>query len=113
MGKKAKKGKGPKVGGILSGGITMAQRDADAKWLQSGGLTRPHTREGIAAAKRLMTVNSVHRPALRRYLATAPSDLDRKSSGAGKQVPLGPDGWPLTTSVRTVGGGLPSLGKRR
>ncbi|GAA4372875.1 hypothetical protein GCM10023146_23780 [Nocardioides caricicola] len=113
MGKQGKKGKGPKVGGVSSGGFSMAQRDADEKWLKSGGLTRPHTKEGVAAARRLITINSVHRDSLRRYLATAPTGLSRKTSGAGKQVPLGPDGWPLSSSVRTVGGGLPGLGKRR
>jgi hypothetical protein len=96
VGKKGKK----RGGGAGSGGISMARRTSDRKWLESGGLTRPHTKEGIAAAKRLITVNSVYRDALRRYLLSAPIKPSPQSSGASK-------------SVRTVSGGLPGLGKRR
>ncbi len=91
----------------------MSQRDADTKWLTSGGLTRPHTKEGVAAAKRLITVNSPHRVALRRYLVTASADVNPSPAASGKQMPLGDDGWPISTSVRTVSGGLPTLGKKR
>lgn len=114
VGKKGKQGRGKRsVVGGKSGGVPMMQRAADTKWLESGGLTRPHTSAGIAAAKRLITVNSLHRDALRRYLMTSPVEPAPSSAKPSKQVPLGPDGWPLSTSVRTVGGGLPGLGKRQ
>lgn len=83
--------------------VSMAQRTADREWLEHGGLDQPHTKAGIAAATRLQTNNSPHRAAIRRYLMAAPE----------KMAPTYGSPTKTSASVRTVQGGLPTLGNRR